>query len=139
MSTEEIILKQKRRTAWKFDRGQWEEIDDSEMEHYLRQEKNRFPQALLAAGYEILGSVLLGDEDGAFYAHVHYPHGHGKEPRYRYCIIVCTGGSYLIETIYVVDFPSLLTLLNELADPIRLSMISKEHINEHISTPYREC
>ncbi len=139
MSTEEIIPEQKRRSAWKFDRGHWEEIDDSEMEHYLRQEKHSFPEALYAAGYALTDVILLGDEDGAFFVEVHHPHGRGRKPRYPYYVTVCTGGSFIIETIYVVDFPSLLTLLNQLTNPISLSMVSKEHINEHIPTPYNRC
>lgn len=114
MPTVEIIPEQKRRTAWKFDRGQWEEIDDSEMAHYLRQESHSFPKAIYAAGYDLTGVILLCDEDCAFYVGVHHPHGRGKVSRYRYSVTVCTGGSFIIETIYGVDFPGLLTLRNQL-------------------------
>ena len=106
--------------AWKYNRGSWEEIDDLLWPFYDNENPNSHEENFLLAGYDYNSNLTLGRWGLSFHVDVHFPtppFAHvGRpvvKPLYPYYVHIFLVCEYI--PVYVVDFPSLLMLLNQVS------------------------
>jgi hypothetical protein len=106
--------------AWKFDSGQWEIIDDIRMLFCYTNGISAPEEMFYLTGYNYHSSLTLGIWGLPFYIDVHTKYSKtqykGKpveKALYPYYVAVFFADHY--ESIYVVDFPSLLILLSQVS------------------------
>ena len=100
--------------AWKYDRGSWGLVEEV-IYSRLGEEGPDPDEAIRQAGYEHRTPIKLGVPSSRFFAEV-YTFQQGENalsPRYPYFVGVQMPTDY--ESIYVTDFPSLISLLGQLS------------------------
>ncbi len=106
--------------AWQFDRGHWELIDHLVWAYYDHENLDSPEEMFYLAGYNANSSLTLGKWGLSFHVDVHLPYPKtsygGKpvaKPKYPYFVLIFLVVEYV--PVYVVDFPSLLMLLNQVS------------------------
>jgi hypothetical protein len=97
--------------AWKFDRGNWGEVEEHVFRLIADGQAKDLSGALFRAGYRTDPILQIGEvQEHGLSAEV-YAAGHDQASEYPYYIVVSL--VHATECVYIPDFPSLLMFLSQ--------------------------
>jgi hypothetical protein len=98
--------------AWKFHRGQWEEIEEGVIRLISEERADDLNDALVQSGYEEEPIIQFGHIEEHRLSVEVYGAALGKTPAYPYYVMAEVGNAD--ECVYITDFPSLVQFLSQM-------------------------
>jgi hypothetical protein len=103
-------------TSWEFNRGIWSVTEETVYSQAREDDPRTWEQLYQQAGYEPQAHIQIGNTDSSFFAEV-FTASRGKDaPTAKTSYLVQVSLPTEVQSIYVVDFPSLTMLLSQLSN-----------------------